>query len=141
RCSCRKGGRTMTQAHEFIDEAAFEDALVTLLTQNGGWSKQVLYRPTEADLIDNWAEIIFENNNTPERLNNVPLSEVEKETLVQEIAGQTTPSAVHRLLQGKEVTLRRNNPLDARNHDQSIQLTIFDAAEVAGGDSTYQIAH
>lgn len=130
----------MTQAHEFIDEAAFEDVLVTLLTQNGGWSKQVLYRPTETDLIDNWAEIIFENNNTPERLNNVPLSEVEKETLVQEIAGQTTPSAVHRLLQGKEVTLRRNNPADTRNHDQSIQLTIFDPAEVAGGDSTYQIA-
>lgn len=130
----------MPQPHEFIDEAAFEGALVTALTQNSGWSKTVLYRPTEQDLINNWAEIIFENNNTPERLNNVPLSAVEKQTLVEELSSQITPNAVHRLLQGKEITLRRNNPLDARNHDQSVQLTIFDPAEVAGGDSTYQIA-
>lgn len=128
------------QHQEFVSEAAFEDAVVHNLTRLHGWSKAVLNSPTEQDLIENWAEIIFKNNNTLERLNGVPLSKSEIETLVQAIAQRINPTDMHRLLQGKELTLRRDNVADKRNHGQNIQLTIFNPAEIAGGDSTYQIA-
>lgn len=128
------------QSPQFISEAAFEDAVIQNLTELHGWSRKVLNHPSEQDLIDNWADIIFENNNKLDRLNNVPLSDAEKQTLIQEIAQFSKPSEVHRLLQGKLIPLKRDNPKDTRNHGENIWLKIFDPAEVAGGDSTYQIA-
>lgn len=125
---------------KFRNEAEFEDAVIFNLTHKYRWSPNVLNRPSEADLIDNWARIVFENNNTPDRLNGVPLSEIEVETLVQEIAALHSPAAVQRWLQGREVILRRNNPADTLNHGREIPLTIFSPSEVGGGDSTYQIA-
>ena len=44
----------------FTKEADFENALITALQRNG-WEQEVLQYPTEDDLIDNWAEILFEN--------------------------------------------------------------------------------
>ena len=125
---------------KFRNETEFEDAVIFNLTHKYGWSPNVLSRPSEADLIANWARIVFENNNTPDRLNGVPLSDIEVETLVQEIAALHSPAAVQRWLQGREVILRRNNPADALNHGREIPLTIFSPSEVGGGDSTYQIA-
>ena len=46
----------------FNDEAKFEEALIATLTQKG-WEKKVLKQPTEKDLLKNWADIIFTNNN------------------------------------------------------------------------------
>ena len=46
----------------FNDEAKFEEALITALTQKG-WEREVIEYPTESDLLRNWADIIFANNN------------------------------------------------------------------------------
>lgn len=129
-----------SQSPQFASEAAFEDAVIQNLTELHGWSRNVLNYPTQQDLVNNWADIIFENNNSLERLNNVPLSDSETQTLVQEIGLRSKPVEVHRLLQGKLIPLKRDNPADKRNHGKDIFLKIFDPAEVAGGDSTYQIA-
>lgn len=51
----------------FAHESDFEDALCKMLTESKGWVDGVIMYPTEADLIDNWARIVFESNNTPER--------------------------------------------------------------------------
>ena len=45
----------------FSVEADFEKAVITEL-QRYGWSDKVLMHPTEQDLIQNWADILFENN-------------------------------------------------------------------------------
>jgi len=45
----------------FDKEKDFEDALVAELMRNG-WSEQVLMSPTEEELVQNWANILFLNN-------------------------------------------------------------------------------
>ena len=45
----------------FTKEADFEEALIKVLS-NKGWENEVISHPTEQDLIDNWANILFENN-------------------------------------------------------------------------------
>lgn len=130
----------MTQPMQFATEAEFEEALVSRLCTKNRWSGGVLINPTEQDLIDNWANILFKNNQQEYRLNGVPLSDSEKKTLVNLLSGITDPSAMHQLLQGKYIELIRDNPQDTVNHGKPVQLQIFDPRQIAGGDSTYQIA-
>ncbi|GGG75499.1 type I restriction endonuclease subunit R, EcoR124 family [Corynebacterium pelargi] len=124
----------------FASEGAFEDAVIEALTLRHGWSKHVLQYPSVADLVDNWARIIFKNNAESRRLNGVPLSEGEKAQLVEQIASLHTPADVQRFLQGMETTIVRDHPDDPEHQGKLISLKIFDPKEVAGGDSTYQIA-
>lgn len=130
----------MSETVHYASEAEFEDAVVDALTTRHGWSKNVLMYPSVDDLVDNWAEIIFRNNNTPHRLNSVPLSAGEKQQLVEQVSALATPADVQRFLQGKETTIVRDNPDDAVHMGKLVSLTIFDPKEIAGGDSTYQIA-
>ena len=58
----------------FNRELDFENALVELLLAEKGW-QEVLTNPTEQDLINNWAQILFENNRDIDRLNNAPLTD------------------------------------------------------------------
>ena len=60
----------------FESEAAFEEALIHVLSQHG-WESEVLRYPTEEDLLRNWADILFQNNNTIDRLNDQPLTDGE----------------------------------------------------------------
>lgn len=131
----------MTAPDSFPNEAAFEDALIANLTSKYRWSPEVLNHPTEAQLIANWARIIFENNNTPDRLNGVPLSEAEIHQLVEQITLLKSPADVQKWLQGKQMLLKRNHPeLNEFANGRTIPLDIFDPRQVGGGDSTYQIA-
>ena len=68
----------------FASEADFEEALIQVLT-NKGWGKTVIKHPTEADLLKNWANILFENNNTIDRLNNCPLTDSEMQQIIEKI--------------------------------------------------------
>ena len=45
----------------FEKELEFENALCELLP-NHGWSTEIMHHPTEQDLIDNWANIIYDMN-------------------------------------------------------------------------------
>ena len=40
----------------FNSEAEFENALIAEL-KNKGWEQEVIYHPSEADLLQNWATI------------------------------------------------------------------------------------
>lgn len=74
----------------FAKEADFEAALIAAL-QNHGWERKVLYHPTEQDLIQNWAQILYENNQTIDRLNGQPLVEEEMDQLLDQIRIARTP--------------------------------------------------
>lgn len=128
----------MTDTMTFRNEAEFENAVITNLTQNHGWDDNVLRYPTEQDLIDNWAEIVFQNNKA--RLNNIRLSDAEKHQLLEKVSVLDTTAKVQEFLQGTTVDLIRDNPADTENHGHNVILKIFDPHEVGGGESKYQIA-
>ncbi|MCK5354526.1 MAG: hypothetical protein KAJ63_05370 [Methyloprofundus sp.] len=68
----------------FTTETPFETALIEEL-KNKGWESEVLKHPTEADLLQNWAAILFQNNRKIDRLNDVPLSDTEMQKIVEQI--------------------------------------------------------
>lgn len=75
----------------FEQEAAFEAALINLLTEKYGWEPEILRYKTEEDLIQNWKQILFENNRDVDRLNDVPLTDGEMQQILGQITRLRTP--------------------------------------------------
>ncbi|WP_288726055.1 HsdR family type I site-specific deoxyribonuclease [uncultured Psychrobacter sp.] len=122
----------------FASEDKFEDALIQILKQKG-WEEAVINRPTEQDLIDNWAQILFENNRGIDRLNNVPLTDSEMQQLIEQINTLKTPLKLNGFINGKTVSITRDNPDDTLHLGKEISLKIYDRHEIAAGQSRYQI--
>lgn len=124
----------------FTNEQAFEDALVGVLEKDYGWKNGTLNHPTEQDLLDNWAQILFENNRGIDRLNGCPLTAGEMQQIVEQIIALRTPMHLNGFINGKTVTITRDNEDDALHFGKQVSLHIYDRQEVAGGRSRYQIA-
>lgn len=122
----------------FKSETAFEQALIDLLLKKG-W-QDVIKNPTEQDLIDNWAEILFQNNREIDRLNNQRLTDGEMAQIIEQINTLRTPFALNGFINGKTVSIKRDNPNDKLHLDKEVSLTIYDRQEIAAGKSRYQIA-
>ncbi len=122
----------------FTKEADFEAALIRAL-QNHGWAKEVLHHPTEQDLIQNWADILYENNQNIDRLNGVPLNKEEMDQLLEQIRSLRTPLALNGFINGKTVSITRRNPKDTLHYGKEVSLKIYDRLEIAAGQSRYQI--
>lgn len=122
----------------FDKEADFEQALITAL-QNNGWEKQVLKNPTEKDLIQNWANILYENNRDIDRLNDCPLLPEEMEELIDQIKSLRTPLALNGFINGGTVAITRKNSEDTLHYGKEVSLKIYDRREIAAGQSRYQI--
>ena len=84
----------------FRCEADFEEALIKILTEKG-WEKEVIKYPTEKELIDNWAKILFDNNRGIDRLNNYPLTEGEMQQILEQITALRTPLKLNGFINGK----------------------------------------
>ena len=129
----------------FKSELEFENALIQRLA-NAGWVNHATGKPeilrykTEADLIQNWANILFENNNSIDRLNDVPLTKGEMRQLIEQIKTLRTPVRLNGFINGKTVTIKRDNPADQLHFGREVSLKIYDRQEIAGGQSRYQIA-
>ena len=123
----------------FKKEADFETALVDLL-KNYGWSKEIIKYPTEKELIQNWATILFENNRSIDRLNDYPLTDGEMEQILEQIENLRTPLRLNGFINGGSVSITRDNPEDKDHFGKEISLKIYDRKEIAAGQSRYQIA-
>ncbi|CCQ92879.1 Type I site-specific deoxyribonuclease, HsdR family [[Clostridium] ultunense Esp] len=123
----------------FKNEQSFEDALVNLLISQKGWD-EVLDNPSEEDLIQNWADILFQNNKEKDRLNNVPLNRSEMNQIIQQINGLQTPLKRNEFINGKSVSIKRENEEDTLHFGKEVSLKIYDRQEIAAGMSYYQIA-
>ncbi|WIM08122.1 HsdR family type I site-specific deoxyribonuclease [Trueperella bernardiae] len=125
----------------FERESDFEEAVIEVLKQNG-WNDSggVLKNPTEEDLIRNWAEILFANNKHRDRLNGVPLTDSEMAQILDKVQELRTPYALNAFINGKTVSIKRDNPDDPEHFGKEISLKIYDRQEIAAGDSRYQIA-
>ena len=68
----------------FDKEADFEQALIDLL-KTKGWESTVLKNFTEEQLIQNWADVLFENNRGIDRLNDYPLTNSEMQQIIDKL--------------------------------------------------------
>lgn len=91
----------------FAREIDFENALVNLLADKYGWNDGVLNHPTEKDLLDNWAQIIYENNRGIDRLGSWPLTDGEMQQILEQIKTLRTPLRLNEFINGKTVSVKR----------------------------------
>ena len=123
----------------FSSELEFESALIKQLFEKG-WEKTVLKNKTEKELLQNWADILFENNRGIDRLNDYPLTETEMDQIVEQIRTLRTPLKLNGFINGKTIHIKRDNPDDKIHFGKEVSLTIYDRQEIAAGRSRYQIA-
>ena len=128
------GGQIMI----FNKEADFEQALIDLL-KTKGWEDKVLKNYTEAELLRNWADILFENNRGIDRLNDYPLTDGEMQQIIEQINILRTPLRLNGFINGGSVAITRDNPDDTAHFGKEVSLKIYERREIAAGQSRYQI--
>ena len=104
----------------FNKESDFEDALIQVLTTSCGWEKTVLEYKTEKDLLQNWANILFENNRSIDKLNDYPLTEGEMEQILEQINELHTPLRLNGFINGKTIAIKRDNPDDKAHFGKEV---------------------
>lgn len=124
----------------FNKECDFENALIKTLAELCGWEREILRYKNEKELIQNWADILFENNRQRERLNDYPLTEGEMAQILEQIRELKTPLKLNGFINGRSVQIIRDNQDDKENFGKTISLKIYDRHEIAAGQSRYQIA-
>ena len=108
----------------FTNEADFEAAFVAEL-QKKGWEDEIIHRPTEVDLLANWAAILFDNNRGRDRLNDVPLTDTEMDQIIEQINDLKTPLKLNGFINGKTVAITRDNPDDPLHVGKEINFMSF----------------
>lgn len=122
----------------FKNEAEFENKLIGVLTKHG-WESDIIKYPTENDLLENWAKILYENNRSVDRLGDFPLTESEMQQIIERIKTLKSPLKLNGFINGKTISITRDNPDDKLHFGKEISLKIYDRQEIAAGQSRYQI--
>ncbi|MEY8321665.1 HsdR family type I site-specific deoxyribonuclease [Lachnospiraceae bacterium 46-61] len=122
----------------FNKESDFEEAVIKILSEKG-WEKEILKNYSEKDLLKNWANILYENNRDIDRLNNYPLTDNEMQQILEQIEKLRTPLKLNGFINGKSVSIVRDNPDDKLHFGKEISLKIYDRREISAGQSRYQI--
>jgi type I restriction enzyme R subunit len=122
----------------FTKESEFEQSLIGVLSRKG-WEQQVIKNPTEKDLVENWRGILNNNNMIRDRLNGYPLTDGEMQQILEQVIALRTPLKLNGFINGKTVSIKRDNPDDTEHFGKEISLKIYDRNEIAAGQSRYQI--
>lgn len=123
----------------FANESEFESSFIHMLSKYG-WESTVLRNYSEKQLIQNWADILYDNNRGIDRLNDYPLTEGEMQQILEQIESLKTPLKLNGFINGGNVHIIRDNPQDTLHFGKEISLKIYDRQEIAAGQSRYQIA-
>lgn len=124
----------------YDSEAKFEEDLIKVLVEEKGWKDGVLQYHDEKQLIDNWANIIYENNRDVDRLGDYPVTTGEMQQIMEQINTSKTPLRLNGFINGGYVQIIRDNESDVHNFGKLVSLKIFDRNEIAAGRTRYQIA-
>jgi type I restriction enzyme R subunit len=116
----------------FDKELDFEVALCEVLKQHG-WEPEIFNHPTEEELLENWAQIIYENNREQEKLGNAQLAPTEMQQIVDQVNSWHTPYEINKRINAREVCIKRDNKQDTRNYGKDVYLKLFDAKEICAG--------
>ena len=110
----------------FIKELAFEEALTHHLLDHG-WN-EVIKNPTEEQLVQNWADIIYDNNREIDKLGNYPLTASEMKQVMDQVNMKSSPYEMNRFINGKQVCIKRDNEADTNNLHCNIRRDTKQAA-------------
>lgn len=122
----------------FDNENEFEKAVINHIRKYGRY--EVLNHPTEADLIENWANIIYQKNKDVDTLNGQPLTETEMMQVIEQLNACRTPLDVNGFINGKGIAIIRDNPADELHLNKEVVLDIYDRRKIEAMESVYQIA-
>jgi len=75
-----------------------------------GWLPEVLHYPTEETLIQNWKQILYENNRDVDHLNEVSLTNSKMRQILEQIIRLRTPLNLNGFINGKTVAIKCDNP-------------------------------
>lgn len=84
----------------FNEEKEFEEAVIKALIEHG-WESDVIRYPSEEDLIQNWANILFNNNKQGTRLNDQPLTSGEMAQILDQIRNLQSPIVLNEFINGR----------------------------------------
>lgn len=87
--------------------------MVSRLQDHGG-KGDVLRRPTEQILLDNWAHILYENNKGNRRLNGCPLTQGEMQQILKQVAKLRTPMRLNGFINGGPSPSPATTPMTSR---------------------------
>nr|WP_302600018.1 HsdR family type I site-specific deoxyribonuclease [uncultured Cellulosilyticum sp.] len=124
----------------YDSESKFEADLIKSLIEEKGWKDGILQYKTEKELIQNWANIIYENNRNIDRLGDYPVTSGEMQQIMEQIKTLKTPLKLNGFINGGYVQIIRDNENDKHNFGKPISLKIFDRNAIAAGGIRYQIA-
>ena len=91
----------------FEEEKVFEEAVIKQLIECG-WESKILRYPTEEQLIQNWANILFNNNRHQDILNECPLTDSEMQQILEQITKLRTPVRLNDFINGRSVSIKRD---------------------------------
>ncbi len=121
----------------FKKEDEFEKAIIDELLRHN-WQEVLKYKD-EQELVENWKKIIYENNNSIDRLDKYPLTDSEMNQILDEINNIKSPCKINGFINGKTISIKRDNLEDKLHYGKEISLKIFDRNEICSGKSRYQI--
>ncbi len=128
-------------AEKFNKEAPFEVALVEALRRKGWGQQPVLMYPTEADLIENWRQILSKINNGIDCLNGCPLTDGEMQQVLQQVRDLRSPLRLNsEFINGKSISIVRDNPDDTLHFGKTVNPIVYDKQKIGSNDTVYQIA-
>ena len=122
----------------FNTEAEFENEVIEALKRKGWGDLPVIKYPTEEELIQNWANILYENNRTINRLGDYPLTDSEMHQILEQVIKLKTPLKLNEFINGT-ISITRDKQDDKLNCGKEISLKLYDRKEIAAGQSRYQI--
>lgn len=88
-------------------------------------------------MLRNWANILYENNRDIDRLNDYPLTDSEMQQILEQIENLKTPFKLNGFINGKSVSIVRDNPDDKSHFGKEISLKIYDRREIAAGQRRF----
>lgn len=72
-------------------------------------------------------------------MNDYPLTDGEMQQILEQIKNLRTPLKLNGFINGKSVSVIRDNPEDKLHFGKEVSLKIYDRREIAAGQSRYQI--
>lgn len=128
-------------ADQFNRETPFEVAMVEALRRKGWGQHPVLMYPTEADLIENWRQILSKLNSGIDCLNNCPLTDGEMQQVLQQVRDLRSPLRLNsEFINGKSISIVRDNPDDTLHYGKTVNPIVYDKQKIGSNDTVYQIA-